>query len=171
MRHELLILRHGKAAPDDGHGDYPRPLTARGTREAGRIGRWLRQQRLLPDVVLSSPAMRARDTALAACQAMDFPLRDIRYEEPLYLADLDALLAAVRNLPAGARRVLLVGHNPGLEQLLRSLTRDPLPTPADGKLLATATLARLALSTDWAGCASTPARLLSLTRAATLPPA
>lgn len=182
MSPELLILRHAKSDQNAAVEDFQRPLNARGRHEAGRIGHWLAAQQLLPDVVISSPAQRARETTLKACKAMHTPKQRIVFDERLYLADRQTLLAVLQEvmlevarevMPAQADtapRVLLVGHNPGLEDLLRFLTGDQVPMPDDGKLLPTASVARLELPAG-PSLSAVPARLISITRAKTLPPA
>ncbi len=169
MNRELLILRHGKSDWNVEVDDYHRPLKDRGKRDAQRIGVWLRQQGLVPDHVVSSPAERAIVTAEKVCKAMGLAAGTIMQEQRIYAAGLETLLAVVRELPGKAQRVLLVGHNPGLEELLTWLVRDEVGIPPDGKLLPTATLARLAPKGDWAAGGEGSARLISITRPGTLP--
>jgi len=169
MTRELLILRHGKSDWSTGHADFDRPLKERGKRGAQRIGLWLRQQELLPDHVLSSPAERALDTAETACKVMGKSTQDIQADRRIYAADANRLMAVLREAPTGARRIMLVGHNPGLEELLANLAEDDIPIPEDGKLLPTATLARLEVACDWASITPGCARLLAITRGSSLP--
>ncbi|MET0790842.1 MAG: histidine phosphatase family protein, partial [Polyangiaceae bacterium] len=112
----LLILRHGKAAQEEAGSDRDRPLTQRGKRSADAVGQLLRDDALLPDRVLSSSAERARDTARRVVAAAQFkgPVDEL---DELYLAEPDAYIKAIRRLAGDAERVLLVGHNPGLEAL------------------------------------------------------
>ena len=145
---ELLILRHAKSDWSTGETDFERPLNARGKRDAARMGKWLGDEDLLPDFLVSSPAKRARKTALKVARAMDFAETDIHWEASIYEATVAQLLGVLRQCPSSARRVLLIGHNPGLEQLLASLCPE-VSTPADGKLLPTATLAQLHFSDNW----------------------
>ncbi len=169
MARELLLLRHGKSDWAVDSDDLHRPLKDRGKRGAQRIGLWLQQHDLLPDHVLSSPAERARVTAEKCCKATALTARDVHLDPRIYLATPDTLLAVLADCPAQARRVMLVGHNPGLEQLLRRLVATPIDTPADGKLLPTATLARLSMPDDWRQLAPGSASLLDLVRARDLP--
>lgn len=127
----LLILRHGKAAPDEGGSDAARPLTARGKREAELIGQLLRSDDLAPDRILASNARRARDTAREAASAAHFSGAIDELDE-LYLAEPEAYITAVRRNAPDAQRVLLVGHNPGLEALALILTGDPVALPTGG---------------------------------------
>ena len=169
MTRELLILRHGKSDWDVDADDFHRPLKDRGKRGAQRMGVMLLEQGLLPDFVLSSPAERAIVTAQKAVKAMGMGAEGIRQDERLYAADEDDLLAVLHSCPDQARRVMLVGHNPGIEELLIYLAEQKIPLPDDGKLLPTATLARLKMNCNWSelgpGCAS----LISLTRPSALP--
>lgn len=165
----LLILRHGKSDWSTGQEDFHRPLVDRGRFGSQKMGAWIKRQKLVPDTVISSPAERARATAVAACKAMGLPLKTVRWEERLYAAPLEDLLAALHECPRSARRVMLVGHNPGLEELIAYLAKNDLATPADGKILPTSAVARLEMLDDWQeldrGCAS----LISLTRPGEVP--
>jgi phosphohistidine phosphatase len=169
MTRELLILRHGKSDWDAGTDDFHRPLKDRGKRAAQRVGAWLLLQGLLPDHVVSSPAERASVTAEKACKAMGMNARAIQREKTVYEAMTGALLQVLAGCPESAQRVMLVGHNPGLEELLVYLARESIAYPADGKLLPTATLARLAMPGGWQGLHAGSARLLSITRPGELP--
>ena len=132
----LLILRHGKAAPDESGGDAARPLTARGKREAEQMGRLLLSENLVPDRILASQARRTRETASQAAAATHFSGAIDELPE-LYLAEPEAYITAVRQHAPDAQRVLLVGHNPGLEALALILTGDPVSLPPAGLVVCT----------------------------------
>ena len=136
----LLILRHGKATQDDAGSDRDRPLTQRGKRAAEGVGHVLRDDDLVPDRVISSSAERASDTARRAAAAAKFdgPIDEL---DELYLAEPEAYIKAVRRLAGDAERVLLVGHNPGLEALALILTGEPLSLPTAGLVVCTLPIA------------------------------
>ena len=169
MSRELLILRHGKSDWDVDVDDYHRPLQERGVRGARKLGIWLLQHNLLPDRVVSSPAERAITTAEVAVKAMSLETASIIGDERIYAAGIGSLMDVVRATPAVTNRLMLVGHNPGLEQLLSYLVREDIETPEDGKLLPTATLARLFLDCEWGKASAGCARLDSITRPGSLP--
>jgi phosphohistidine phosphatase len=169
MTRELLLLRHGKSDWDTGVDDYHRPLKDRGKRGAQRIGVWLAQQQRIPDLIVTSPAERALVTAQKACKAMGDGDAGILRDERIYAAGLDELLAVLGDCPQEADRVMLVGHNPGLEELLVWLAIEAVPVPDDGKLLPTATLARLQMPADWQALTAGCARLDAIMRSAALP--
>lgn len=166
---ELLILRHGKSDWDNDLDDFNRPLQDRGKRDAQRIGVWLQQQDLLPDYVVSSPAERAIVTAEKCCKVMGMASSDIHQDKRIYAADLSDLMAVLNSCPEEARRVMLVGHNPGLEELLGYLVDQEGPLSNDDKLLPTATLARLKVNGDWGRLGENGAVLESITKPASLP--
>ena len=149
MPRQLLLLRHGKSDWSRGLPDFDRPLKGRGRREAAALGRWLAGRGLQPDLVLASKAARARQTAERVCAAMACPAQRIRFEDGLYLAGVPALLALLRGVPEQCRRVMLVGHNPGLEDLLLALALHPPQTAGQDKLLPTACLALLETEGAW----------------------
>ena len=165
MPRELLILRHAKSDWDGAAAsDFERPLAKRGRKDAPRVGEWLYREGLIPHVIVSSPAERARETTLKVCKCLDLPKREVVWDEAVYDADVGALLAVLARVPADAELVLLVGHNPGLEELLRYLAGSDIEEPADGKLLPTATVARLEMPNDWTGLAQGCAGVLSIVR-------
>jgi phosphohistidine phosphatase len=165
MTRELLLLRHAKS---DWTGtmasDFDRPLAKRGKADAPEVGRWLKGQGLVPDQVISSPAKRARQTAKRVCEALGYDPSRVTWEPRVYEGQLGDLLAVLAGCPATARRVLLVGHNPGLEYLLSHLGGETAVVAEDGKLLPTASVARLELPDDWAVLDPGCGRVLSITR-------
>ncbi len=128
----LLLLRHAKSDWDDPSlRDYDRPLAARGERDAPRIGKALRKRGPLPDLILSSPAARARATIEAVVKAAKLNL-EIRFDETIYGASSPELLRLIRQLSDGMSCALLVGHNPGFEDLVGRLSgsHQRMPTAA-----------------------------------------
>jgi phosphohistidine phosphatase len=129
----LILLRHAKSSWSDGSlADAERPLSPRGERDAPRMGQRLRGRGAWPDVVVASPARRARRTARLVCQAIGHPEGSIKLDPALYLASPEAILAVVATQAEPADSVMVVGHNPGLTELanllLPDLALDNLPT-------------------------------------------
>lgn len=166
---EFLILRHGKSDWSRETDDFHRPLKERGMRDAQRVGVWLVQQDWIPDYILSSPATRALGTAEKVCKTMGIYTQQIKQEPRIYEADTATLLSLLSACPAKARRVMLVGHNPGLEELLTYLAAQAPGRTQDGKLLPTATLARLLMPDDWSHLPAGCAEVDSITRPLALP--
>lgn len=118
----LLILRHAKSSwkePD--LQDHDRPLNKRGKRDAPRMGKLLKELDLVPDLIISSTAKRAKDTAKAVVKSSKYKGR-IELSPSLYGDDFDAYLTALRLVPDDFNKVLMIGHNPALEELVRVLT-------------------------------------------------
>ena len=164
MSRQLLILRHAKSAWDtDAFNDFDRPLNKRGKKDAPRVGAWLHEQGLTPGYVISSPAERAKQTVLKAARELGIKKKQIHWDSRIYDAGTSTLLEVLAGCPADAKTVLLVGHNPGLEYLVEYLC-DNVDAPPDGKLLPTATVARLAMPDVWDHLEPGAARLLGITR-------
>ena len=148
----LLLMRHAKSSWDNpDQVDHDRPLNARGRQAAPRMAHWLEQQALVPDLIVSSTAVRARETTqrmLTLWSNVSLQLQD-----QLYLAPPEHLAAAVRQFPAEYSRVLLVAHNPGLSDWLSELTGTERHFP-------TGAIAVLELPVenwaDWNGAAPLP---------------
>jgi phosphohistidine phosphatase len=128
----LLILRHGKSSwKDPDLDDHDRPLNKRGRRDAPRMGRLLRELDLVPDLIVSSTARRAHDTADAAADAAGYA-DEVCTNTELYHASPMTWIDELRQVSDIHQSVLLVGHNPGLEELVETLTdeSESLPTAA-----------------------------------------
>lgn len=165
MPRQLLVLRHAKSAWDtDAPSDFERPLAKRGRKDAPRMGAWLCRSAMAPDHVVSSPAYRARETTLMVCEALGFAQDRVVWDERVYAGGLPGLLAVLADCPDEAARVMLVGHNPGLENLVRYLAGDNVEEPPDGKLLPTATVACLELPESWENLGKRSGKLMSITR-------
>ncbi|MGE0755397.1 MAG: histidine phosphatase family protein [Pirellulaceae bacterium] len=118
----LLLLRHAKSSWNDSSlPDHQRPLNERGKRDAPRAGEQLVARQIRPQLVLSSSAKRAAKTAKKAIEASGYET-ELRLLDELYLATPDAYLAQLRKLPDSLSCILVVGHNPGMEELLLGLT-------------------------------------------------
>lgn len=161
---QLLLLRHAKSSWDDGGlEDRERPLNQRGRAAAGALREAMRNLGLTPDLVLVSPAARTRQT-LAALEPWDeTPLVD--EVAALYLADPDQLLMVLRAVPETTRSVMLVGHNPGLQELTLKLIGPAALQPADPDIhrlmenFPTAGLVEFAVAGPWSTLDQGGARL------------
>ena len=113
----LLVLRHAKSSwSHPGLDDHDRPLNKRGERTAPRMGRFIAERGLIPDRIISSTAVRAHTTAEEIARHCGFE-GSVRTTRQLYLAAPDEYLAVLWALPDNPRRVMVVGHNPGMEAL------------------------------------------------------
>lgn len=165
MPRELLILRHAKSDWDSvATSDFDRPLAKRGKSDAPKVGAWLYREGLVPDLVVSSPAERAKQTASKVCKCLDIKKKQILWDADIYEAEVPKLLSVLGRCSPEAAIVLLIGHNPGLEELLMHLVGEDLEIPDDGKLLPTGTVARLEMPDDWSALPCGSAQLISITR-------
>ena len=139
----LFLLRHAKSSwKQPEMNDHDRPLNKRGKKEAPMVGKYLKDSDLVPDLILSSTARRARDTAQAVAEACGFEGQVDLYQD-LYLSEIACYLDILQSLPDTASRVLVVGHNPDLEELLTLLTDAT-------QQMTTAALAQISLPiTSW----------------------
>lgn len=149
----LLLLRHAKSDWDDpALKDFERPLNKRGLKAAQAVGSFLRRQKAQPQLILSSPAERARQTTLLVMKTAKLTV-DMRYDERIYEASLERLIEVLSQIEDTAEVVMLVGHNPGFEELLEHLT-------GEAQRMATAALACLNLNLEkWSKVREDSARL------------
>ena len=139
----LLILRHAKTQSDAPAGDHARELTERGHRNAAAMGAHIHNLIGTPDAIITSDATRARQTAEIVAPAVDFTA-PLTVEPRIYAADPDTLLAAVRRIPDEVQTAIIVGHNPGFEELAAALAGKP----DQGVRLPTSGLALLELDVE-----------------------
>jgi len=128
----VLIMRHAKSSwGDAGLSDFDRPLNKRGLNAAPRMGRLLRDAGLAPDRIVSSAAVRARETAELVAEAAGFA-GELALADELYLADGGVYLDMAGGLAEDVACVLLIGHNPGIEELVSRLAgrEETMPTAA-----------------------------------------
>ena len=156
--HTLILLRHAKSDWSGHEVDHDRPLAARGRRQAPDAGRWLAANVDSIDLAVVSTAQRARTTWDLASAELDPPPRT-RHDVDVYAASVSQLLDVVRHFDEALGTVVLVGHNPGIEDLAETLTGDGVPMP-------TSALAVIELTSAWDGAG----RVRGLLRAAGRPP-
>jgi phosphohistidine phosphatase len=122
----LLLLRHAKTEPGgSGIEDHERQLMARGREDAPKLGRYIRAHDYLPELVLSSTSRRTVETVELVTETWP-GTRRIDYLEALYLAEPDVILQVARLAPDKMKSVMVVGHNPGMEQVATFLARGPV---------------------------------------------
>lgn len=170
----LTLLRHAKSSWDDAVArDFDRPLDRRGRRAARLVGLEMRAQGLAFDQVIASPAVRVVETLTDVSEGYGTPLRPI-FDERIYLASASTLLDLVRGADDGAHRLLLVGHNPGLESLAVMLTGTEASNGLRSELAAnypTGTVAEIGFAVDrWSDIGAGDGRLQRFIRPRDLDP-
>ncbi|PXA67214.1 SixA phosphatase family protein [Cryobacterium arcticum] len=147
----LLVLRHSKSDWTGGQADIDRTLNPRGQGQAQDVGSWLAEQFPVIDMTVVSPATRTRATwALVSAELANSP--EARVDERAYAASVTDLLEIVKELPGDLRTVLLVAHNPGVEDLVYLLSGESIG-------MSTSTLAVLTLPGTWADAGPATATL------------
>jgi phosphohistidine phosphatase len=118
----VFLVRHAKSSWKDGSlKDFDRPLNKRGKRDAPFMGKKLKERKVMPDLILSSPAKRAKKTATSIAAEIGYPRKKIRYDDRLYHSGARALLEIVRSQDDGQGTIMLFGHNPDLGDLAEML--------------------------------------------------
>jgi phosphohistidine phosphatase len=159
----LHLLRHAKSSwDDDSLADHERPLSPRGVRDAKRIGKHLGTLPALPDLVLCSSAVRTRHTLDLVKSSLGGTA--VHVEEGLYGASAGELLERLRGLPEAARSVLVIGHNPGIQDLTLDLAAPGQLYDAESVKFPTCALATLALGDrTWSSVSQGDAELVGFT--------
>jgi len=159
----LFLLRHAKAVAQHADGDRARGLSDAGRDSARTMAAAAAERHFTPSLVLCSDAVRTRETLDIVLPALK-PAPNIVYEEALYLADAKQLLQRLRRIADDVRSVMLVGHNPGLQELAVALSDQPT-----GPLMArltvdfpTAALVRFEINLPWSVLERGSARLMSI---------
>jgi phosphohistidine phosphatase len=166
----VYLLRHAKSSwKDSGLADHDRPLARRGRRAAHAIGGHLREQGVAPDLVLCSTARRARETLEGIGPSLG--RGDVRFEAGLYGAPPGVLLRRLQELPPSVRSVMLIGHNPGLQELALVLARQGSRLEALAAKFPTGALATVAFrGSGWPALDRGSAELIDFIRPRDLDP-
>jgi len=129
---QLTIVRHAKSSWDmPALEDFYRPLSPRGVRNAFAMGDELRERGIFPDLIISSPAVRAINTAIIIARKIDFPQQRIQSNDRIYEASVEELMKVMVNVSDSVDHLMLFGHNPSLTNLINRLQPellDNLPT-------------------------------------------
>ena len=144
--HTLILLRHAKSDWSVESADIDRPLAKRGRRQAAEAGTWLAANVDRIDLAVVSPATRAQSTWELVAAELDAPPQ-MRIDDRVYAASDDELLAVVRELPDSVETAILVGHNPGLEDLVMLLTGEQAE-------MTTSALAVITVPGSWSSAAA-----------------
>lgn len=150
----LVLLRHAKAETPGEQPDFERRLTETGQADADAAGSWLADERLRPDLVICSTAVRTRQTwhgvAVALAQAApEKPAPEVHYEQGLYDGARTELVDLLRNVPDGVRTVLVIGHNPTMSDV--SILLRPYDDEGPVTTLKTSGLAVHRAEGPWSG--------------------
>jgi phosphohistidine phosphatase len=146
---QLFLLRHAKSSWDDPElDDHDRPLAPRGRRATELIAKYLRREGIVPDLVLCSSALRTRQTLERIAPAWGDDVR-VEVEAELYAASAGELLERLRAVADDVESVMLIGHNPGIEELALSLAGSGDELPALRRKYPTAALATLEVDGPW----------------------
>ena len=128
----LYLIRHAKARKDiPGIADIDRPLAKEGEEQTSLIGKRLKKYKTIPDVIYSSPAKRALDTAKRIAEIIDFPVKSIEVVESIYQSSVSGLLKVIKKIDDSTESVIFFGHNPeflDLANCLASSAIDKFPT-------------------------------------------
>ncbi len=161
--HQLLLLRHAKSSRKDRSlEDFDRALAGRGRKDCGRMGQWLLEQNLVPDLMISSPAVRARETSIRLCRKIPYDAERIQWEDAIYDANLSTLMGLLAAAPEDAHAVMLVGHFEALSAMILRLG-DWSDIPANPKIIPTGAIARFEIDGPWSDIGKCHSRLLSIT--------
>ena len=128
----LYLVRHAKSSwkyPD--LDDFERPLNHRGKKDAPIMGHWLRSKKIIPDLIISSPALRASMTARIISETLSYPTERIKYKDQIYESSLASFFKIIGKTEESVKSLMLVGHNPGITSLANTLSDiyvDNIPT-------------------------------------------
>ncbi len=149
----IYLARHAKSSwNSDAATDFDRPLSSRGEADAKRIGEEMLNQGWLPQKVIASPALRAKQTCKILCSEIDYPIESIEWNSEIYSAYTVTLLHILTNLDESTESVMLLGHNPAMEDLLVHIcgfAETHQYKQANGKLFTTANVVKINANVTW----------------------
>lgn len=161
---ELLVMRHAKSDWSGFQADIDRPLNKRGRRDADTMGARLLAMQLVPDRIVSSPSQRTRDTIEGLQRHLELDADSIEYDPMLYLASKSLLLDCIRDNIREGERLMILAHNPGIDDLVERLSDRPLPLTDSMKLMTTAAVAHFSVALKDGRFDPSSARLIRLLR-------
>ena len=165
---ELLLMRHAKSDWSIYAADIDRPLNSRGRRDARFMGAYLNQHNLIPDRMVVSAAQRTRETASLLLENLPVPGDRLIIDKELYLADRETLCEIIelygRASPRSGQRLMILAHNPGMDDVVRYLSSSGPPFSSSGKLMTTSAVARFHLDSPAAVNKPGQGKLISLLR-------
>jgi len=129
---KLYLVRHAKSSwkyPE--LSDFERPLNHRGKKDAPKMGKWLRARKIVPDLIISSPAVRASTTAKIFSEVLSYPSDRIRYHDQMYGTSVSTLLDIIKKTEESVKSLMIFGHNPEITSLANTLSDsyiDNIPT-------------------------------------------
>lgn len=128
---KLIIIRHSKSSWDDPSlDDFDRPLNKRGLKDAPRMGKLLREMKITPDYLITSPALRTMETCKHIARKLDFPSNKIISDQRLYHAETEMILQVVKEIPDRKNDTeeiaMLFGHNPGLTEFVNAVSNEAI---------------------------------------------
>lgn len=146
---ELMMMRHAKSDWSSHTADIDRPLNSRGSQDALSMGAFLEQMSLVPDKMIVSPARRTQQTAELLLENLSVDEQQVHVDRELYLADTETLLEIIELYATDNQRLLILAHNPGMDDIVSYLASTQPCLSASGKLMSTGAVASFALaSTD-----------------------
>lgn len=169
MMKELLIMQHGHAKSFDNDNEKNGELRDKGKRNAQRIGIWLAQHNLKPELIISAKAEHVNVTAEKACKAAGLNVNIIKLEERLLDNSGQRIFNIIRSCPSAVNTLLIVGYNAPLESVLSKLSKETIPKNKKGKLLLPASLAHFSIDYDWSDISESSTCLPEIVHAKDLP--
>jgi phosphohistidine phosphatase len=156
MKRELVLIRHTKSSWGDlSLSDFDRPLKKERTDDAKRMATKLKELKLLPDLILCSPAMRTRQTAEFFCKKLGYAYKKVVFDKRIYETTERELLEVIRETEAAVKTLIVIGHNPSIPDFACSFNKTPLPdVPTTGVVWLEFE------NNDWEIYKTTPCRLL-----------
>jgi phosphohistidine phosphatase len=164
----IYLARHAKSSWNSlAATDFDRPISNRGEEDARRIGEEMHRLGWVPDKIIASPAVRARQTCKILCKTLAYPVEEVEWNSEIYAAYMVTLLHLLASLDDEINSVMLIGHNPAMEDLLVHLCGYAAINEVkqkDGKIFTTANIAKLTTSVEWKNLVMDEARLERLLR-------
>ena len=164
----IYLARHAKSSWTSlARSDYDRPLSNRGIRDVANMGVKLKQLDWKPEVVISSPAVRATKTCRILCESIGYPSHQIIWDKNIYAAYMVTLLQILSHQAETTKSIMLVGHNPAMEDLLLHLCGEGLwqnHAQKNGKLFTTGNIAKISFNHSWKNLAIGNTELIKLLR-------